>query len=167
MIVYHPAYDINHCAFRFILILNDVENKQLVFEALEIIDFFFVFPHLISEIKIPRNKILNKNTLSELPKPYENLNSTKRLMFNLKNLHKEVIYSLIAKGIIDKDLYLNRLISLDFDKVPEIIKEEIYNCEERKTLWYKFLIDILSKYPVDGIDGLKHRTNLMEYRYDT
>ena len=166
MIVYHPAYDINHCAFRFISLLSDVENYEMNWDSLKILDFYYVFPHLLEQVRLPKNLIANKNTLSRIPLSYETLPNPQRLMFGLSALHNEAARALIARRLIDKDLFLKNIVKLDIYHLPASLAEVIISSQQRKTVWYSLLVNVLAQYPTEGNNGLKSRTNLMEYRYD-
>lgn len=166
MIIYHPAYDINHCIFRFVCLLSDTEQNQLDWKTLQILDFYYVFPHLLAEIRMPYNPVVTKQALRSIPKPYESLPNPKRLMFGLKALHNETARALVAKGMFDKGLYLKNIIKLDIDKIPESLACQIGKNEKRNTNWYKLLTHVFTTYPLKGKNGLKSRTQLMESRYD-
>jgi ABC-3C biological conflict system middle component len=167
MIIYHPAYDLNHCAFRFITLLSDIDEHQMEWETMQLLDFYYVFPHLLSDIRLPQNPVATKRTLKNIPIPYESLPNPQRLMFGLKALHNEAARALVAKGIVDKDSFLKNIIRLYAEKVPETLIDQINKNEKRNTLWYKLLVKVLAKYPINGKNGLKDRTQLMEFRYDT
>lgn len=167
MIIYHPAYDINHCAFRFITMLSDIDDHQIEWESMQILDFYYIFPHLLHQIRIPQNPIVTKQALKNIPQPYESLPNSRRLMFGLKTLHNEAARSLVAKGILNKDLYLRNILQMYAERVPDSLHEEIVKNKKRSTQWYQLLVKILAKYPVNGKNGLKDRTQLMEFRYDT
>jgi hypothetical protein len=167
MIIYHPAYDLNHCAFRFITLLFDIKEQEVNWETMQILDFYYVFPHLLAYIRLPRNSIATKQMLKKIPEPYESLPNSRQLMFGLKALHNEAARALIAKGIIDKDSYLRNIIRLYAERVPETLNNQIVKNEKRKTQWYQLLVEVLAKYQINGKDGLKDRTQLLEFRYDT
>jgi hypothetical protein len=167
MLIYHPAYDFNHCIFRFITLLYDIDENQTNWETMQILDFYYVFPHLLADIRLPRNPIATKKTLALIPPPYEALPNPRRLMFELKALHQEAARALVAKGILDKDLFLKNIVRIYTDKVPEALFVQINKNDKRNTTWYKLIVKHLATYPTNGKNGLKDRTQLMEYRYDT
>ena len=167
MIIYHPAYDLNHCAFRFITLLSDVKEHEIKWETMQILDFYYVFPHLLANIRLPRNAIATKQTLKNIPEPYESLPNPRKLMFDLKALHNPAARALVSKGLIDKESYLRNIIRLYAERVPEALNTQIVNNEKRKTHWYQFLVKVLATWPINGKDGLKDRTQLLEFRYDT
>lgn len=167
MIIYHPAYDLNHCAFRLITILSDIKEHEINWETMQLLDFYYVFPHLLADIRLPRNSIAARKMLEKVSAPYETLPNPRQLMFGLKALHNEAARALVAKGIIDKDSYLKNIIRLYAERVPETLNNQIVRNEKRKTLWYQLLVEVLAKCPINGKDGLKDRTQLLEFRYDS
>jgi hypothetical protein len=167
MIIYHPACDLNHCAFRFITLLSDIDEHQIEWETMQIIDFYYVFPHLLSDIRLPQNPIATKQTLKNISQPYESLPNSRRLMFGLEALQNEAARALVSKGIIYKDLYLRSIIRLHAERVPETLNDQIKKNEKRNSQWYQLIVKVLAKYPINGKNGLKDRSQLMEFRYDT
>jgi hypothetical protein len=167
VIIYHPAYDVNHCAFRFITLLSDIDEHQTEWETLKLLDFYYVFPHLLADMRLPQNPIATKQSLKNIAKQYESLPEPRRLLFGLRELHNTTVRGLVAKGIADKNLYLKNIIKLYTDRIPEILNNQIDKNEKRDSRWYKLIVKVLAKYPVNGKDGLKDRTQLMEFRYDT
>ena len=166
MIIYHPAYDLNHCVFRFITLLYSIKDHAINWEAMQILDFYYVFPNLLADIRLPRNSIATRQMLKKIPVTYESLSNPRRLMFGLKALQNEAARALVAKGLIDKDSYLKNIIRLHAKRVPETLCEQIIKDEKRNTQWFQLLVEVLAKYPINGKDGLKHRTQLLEFRYD-
>lgn len=166
MIIYNPAYDINHCAFRLISLLLDVKDNQLEWDKLKILDFYYLFPHFMHDKQLPRNKVASKAVLKKMSKPYETLPEPKRLFFSLKNIHNETVHALVGKQIFDKDSFTKNLIQLGKERVPDLLIRQIEQSQRRKTNWYRLITEVLSKQPLKGKTGLKARTNLMEFRYD-
>lgn len=61
MLVYHPAYDAYHCLFRMMAIMENTNRLEI--DKLKILDFYILFPALLSEVKMPREFIkIKKNS---------------------------------------------------------------------------------------------------------
>ena len=106
MLAYHPAFDANHCAYRFIHILISSECDHLEWDKLRLADFYYLFPHLLKAI-IPLPKGLSKGRkyFKKIDDPYEKTPNPKRLMFDLRDIQNSTIASLIAKNLIDRDSF--------------------------------------------------------------
>ena len=51
MIIYHPANDVNHCSYRILNILYATNNNKLHCDMLKIVNFYYVYPHLLKRMK--------------------------------------------------------------------------------------------------------------------
>ena len=47
MLVYHPAFDMHHCVFRMVRLLNRLPVGSCQVERMRILDFYLLFPSLI------------------------------------------------------------------------------------------------------------------------
>lgn len=166
MLIYHPHHDIYHCIHRIISILSIIENNHLEFSKLRIIDFYFVFPHLVSEIAFPRMKGIAglKNKSKELNKPYEILPEKRRLFSELGDFQIQAIHILKAKKIIFEDNI--GCVHIDEEFYNNNIQTLISNSKYTSDKYFIDLVTILSGIQMLGVKGLKKRTGLMEYRYD-
>lgn len=165
MLIYSPAYDIHHCIYRAIFILKKLElNDTIEIDRLKIIDFYLVFPSLITEIKFTRN-------YAGLKKPFNNFITKYRKVTNkfvtfqtMKPLQDQAIDYLCLKGYISYAnggkvsptpliRSLNIPIRENYFKGIDIVTEEK-------------LFDFFFETEFYGANGLKARTNLMEFKYD-
>jgi hypothetical protein len=147
-------------------ILSNIDEENIEFSKLRIIDFFFVFPHLVSEITFPRSSSasgLKKMAKSFMP-TYEILPEKKRLFSEMGDFQIQAIQILKAKGIVKVDE--REAISLGqelfYPKLVELISSSRFTNEK----FYYELSTTLSDIPLLGDKGIKNRTGLMEYRYD-
>lgn len=167
MLVYHPAFDANHCAYRLIHILIYSENEYLDWEKLRLADFYYLFPCLLSSIKpLPKSLSKARKYFSNIPVPYENIPNPKRIFFDLRDIQNSTIASLISKQIIDRDLFCMGKVSIVKENVPESLvssfEENIISSEK----WFVSLVNGIQEVEISGSKGLKARSGLMEYRYD-
>lgn len=146
--------------------MTDIEKDEMSWDHLKILDFYVLFPHLISSISLPREMVEHKAKLKKVLPPYENLPSPSRLMFELGQIQEQTIKSLIAKGIAEKEPFLSGKVKFRFLILPKEIHKTIADEKFRQQVWYKFLTTTLMQIPLKGAHGLKDRTGLMEYRYD-
>ena len=166
MLTYHPIHDPSHCTFRILCLMNDIEKDEVVWDFLKILDFYILFPHLIASMKFPKEVLEFRTMLRKVSRPYENLPSPTRLMFELGEIQEQTIKSMIAKGIAEKDSFVSGKVKVRFSMLPEKISSLIAAEKFRQEEWYQFLTTTLVQLPLKGPNGLKDRTGLMEYRYD-
>ncbi|PPK74964.1 hypothetical protein B0F87_107207 [Methylobacter tundripaludum] len=166
MLIYHQRNDVYHCTFRLLSIFNMINTNDIEFARLKIIDFYIVFPHLISTISLPRAKGISKikKEVQTLPVPYEKLPSSRMLFSEMGDIQLQAIDILKAKkilevteeGVISKGKYFS----------SEAVQSLVIENNITSKWFYKDFIKILIECPFYGENGLKKRTGLMEYRYD-
>lgn len=166
MLTYHPIRDPSHCAFRLLCLMSDISDDEVFWDKLRILDFYILFPHLISKISLPKDMVKYKSKLKYVSKSYENLQTASQLMFELTKIQEQAIKSLVAKDIAMKEPFQSGKVKIQFSILPKRIHKIIIKAKFRKEFWYSFLIEQLSEIPLKGSKGLKERTGLMEYRYD-
>lgn len=160
--IYHPKNDIYHCCFRLLSIIRFCEQSISV-DKISIIDFYLVFPNFVNEITLPRGNTKIKKEFSKMNPPFEVMPNKKILFSELKDFQRNAISILRAKDIIELDKNL-------------IKKSSEYSCLLDKFFEYNNIVNDKSmvkliKCLIDiemlGGNGLKKRTGLMEYRYDS
>lgn len=167
MLAYHPIHDPNHCTFRLLCLMHDINEDEVEWDRLKILDFYVLFPHLIAKITFPKEMRGERKKLEGITEPYENLASSEILMAALGKIQDQTIKSLIAKDIIKEEDFLSGKIKEKPDILPQEMCQLIEEAPFRQEVWYKFLTKQLVNINLTGENGLKHRTGLMEYRYDT
>ena len=162
--IYHPRNDIYHCCFRLLSILKSYDHP-ITIEKIRIIDFYLVYPNFVKEITLPRKNgnTKLKNMYAKLPAPFEIMPNKKILFSELKSFQYSAISLLRAKSLIEiKEKTISK--TSDYWLLPNGFFEEnnILNDETQVQL-----IKCLSSIELIGTQGLKQRTGLMEYRYDS
>lgn len=165
--MYHPAQDVNHCVYRLLLILECSEHQQFNVSVYRLIDFYVLFPYLIKLIKILPRPISNfRGKFADIPKPFESLRNTPRILHELERLQSITIQNLIAKELLEKEAFENGSIKRTDKPLPESFYEQVPLARLNGKDWFKVLINEFPKAKFTGSDGLKARSGLMEYRYD-
>lgn len=167
MLIYHPVHDINHCIYRILRLLEVSEHSSFSWEQLRLLDFYSIFPHLLRKITpFPRELNAYKKIVNRIPDAYESMPNDRRIFHEMSPIQNTAIHNLIAKSLIDAELYSQQLVARSEVGIPENLAQVLNNdpltCEE----WYLFLVNELPIVDFDGKKGLKSRSSLMEYRYD-
>lgn len=167
MLIYHPAFDASHCSFRILKLFNILnENKYIEEERIKIIDFYIVFPKKIKFIRFPKEikaKYIRKalDSINDSYRPCKNhFLMAKKMSF----IQEKVLQSLVINE------YLNKREGSNEYKRGEKFSQlalstpilDTYINHEVEVLIFDFLLNC----ELNGKDGLKDRTTLMEFRYD-
>jgi hypothetical protein len=168
MLVYHPMFDPYHCALRLTCVLVDSKAKQIEWDRLRLLDFFVVFPHLLSRIRLPRNLFPKRKIIQSIPPPYEFLPEPHRLFYQLNEIQVPTARVLAAQGYIDPEALTQGTVTL---VKTNDLSSKLDNFETpisfRTTNWYSIIVNDLSAYPLNGKDGLKDRAGIMEFHHDS
>ncbi len=164
MLIYHPAFDAYHCVFRLLKLvqhLNDIEVSKL-----RILDFYLVFPSEVSKVRLSDNNQIKKTATSLQNVFHGPVNATQTFR-DMHDLQIAAINSLIASNIIDGAQAELGIIHRTSLQLPDLtIETTDLELSEQENIIFKFILNDLSNLPLNGTDGLKHRTGLMEFRYD-
>lgn len=164
MLIYHPAYDAYHCLFRMLAILERTGRVEV--DKLKILDFYILFPSMLSDIKMPRNFIGIKKIASGIYNQYHDPINPKVAFKEMRYIQEAAIKCMLAAGyIISEDLdsgYVQR----SKKELPSEIALKMKSFLDDKEPFSSFITNDLSTFHLAGPDGLKARTQLMEYRYD-
>ena len=166
MILYHPAKDVNHCIFRMLSILIYLD-RGLTVEQLRLLDFYYVFPHLLKEIKPWPSEIKEyKKFIAKTPEPFEKISNKKRLFFEMTEIQKKSISIIQAKGLIKNEEFRAGIIVIDHEEIPTELDDLIKTDPFKKTDIFKTIVIGLPKSTWGGKQGIKSRTGLLEFKYD-
>ncbi len=167
MLIYHPIFDVNHCVFRVLLVLESSQHSELDLDLFRIIDFYHIFPHLIKSIKpFPSDLSIFRAVIRKIPEPYELVSNVKRTMHELEAIQTTAMQNLMAKNLIDINSYNNRFVRRADEPLPKLINEKIQSSDVVNEEWFRMLINEFPTVNFLGKTGLKARTGLMEFRYD-
>lgn len=165
MLIYHPAFDAYHCILRMLAILkisNDIEVERA-----RILDFYITFPSAASKIKMPIDLKMLKKEAKEHVNIYRAPINPRATFREMQHIQEAAIKTLAATNIICKQgLKQGRMIMAESKQHSELTSSVTSFIDKMSPFIY-ILIQELSLIPLRGESGLKHRTNLMEYRYDT
>ena len=166
MLIYHPVFDIYHCIFRILRLLNRMPKEAHTTERIRILDFYLLFPEQLNSFSFPRGFSTLKKCLLALPPRYETFPDP-RLIFNqMEAYQKAALEKLSASGLIDAAQLSNGNVLLLPSKLPADLKEALQHADQKFPELIAGLSEELSAVDLYGKSGLKHRSDLFEYRYD-
>jgi len=166
MLVYHPALDAHHCMLRVLRLLHKAPGKKLQIDQLRILDFYLLFPHLLTDVSVLRGQVAKKNKFAKRASKYNRVPSPRMLMLRLREVQTAAVHTLASKGMLNEGGLRDGEVAL----ADLVIGPELQALIDDQTPEDKEVVDYLStqitRIPVAGSDGLKSRTGLLEHRYD-
>ncbi|HAL45631.1 MAG TPA: hypothetical protein DCP47_06935 [Phycisphaerales bacterium] len=164
MLVYHPAFDIYHGVLRILKLLISLPQEEVEIEKLKILNFYFLFPELISQIRLSRTHQKYKK-LSTTGNKYNVASVSgqeKQVFVRIEPFNEIILAYLETKNYIKiHEIYLEFFAT----KLPKETFELCKIKDDEKEL-IDFLSKVLASYQIRGTDGLKARTGLLEFKYD-
>lgn len=166
MLVYHPFMDINHGILRAFVLRKCVITDSFDFDYWRIVDFFFVFPHKIDAINVPRVLSSRKRGFRKYYSKYNDIPFPREFLARSSGLHHAISTVLAAKGFLKPEpLNIKQLVWTN-ETWPKPLDELVEEQASENQEVLEFLRDLCSLVPFGGADGIKKRTELMEFRYD-
>ncbi len=166
MLTYNRALDPYHSAFRILEIVRYVERRYSL-DLLRILDFYLTFPAFIEDMRFPSHLMRWKRRFREERNPYHYPTNPVAVFKQMHALQDGAVRRLLAKELLNvnaarEDQSVVRVAR----PLPPILEERIRIRTEEQDELLGFLTGPMAEIPLQGRDGLKHRTGLLEHRYD-
>lgn len=165
MLIYHPAYDVNHGMFRMLRLLDSNPAQEMQWDTYRILDFYYLFPHLLVSARLPQSMSARKKAFGRLGSAYTRIPSPRQFLRQLEGIHETIARSLAAKGFVEASKLNARLLSRTELPLPASISQSFSDALSDQLLVNLLAVD-LAEIPLTGENGLKRRTGLLEHRYD-
>ncbi|TPO09884.1 ABC-three component system middle component 5 [Mesorhizobium sp. B1-1-5] len=169
-LTYNEAFDPYHAVFRFMrLHLACDISARLPFDTMRILDFYLLFPFRVQAMKL----FSSDTGWRKISKSYENrapygaMPDDSTIFARMEPFQRAAAASLVHSGHLASDAWDLNEVKFTTHALPATVS---VRCSELNT-HMKDVVDILcqikARYPLGGRDGLKDRTGLLEYRYDS
>lgn len=164
MLIYHPAFDAYHCAFRMLAITS--ERRVLEVAKLRILDFFLCFPAEVANVQLPREHRDVKKLAREARNPYRGPINASSTFRNLEPIQSAAARLLALTGVFSiSELEQGRVVRTG-QALPDDLLRASAGEAAFSTPVDRYILSRMVDIPLTGDGGLKQRTGLMEYRYD-
>lgn len=166
MLIYHPAFDAYHCVFRMMALMKLVPELEV--DKARLLDFYLAFPSAINDIRLPSTFAHGRRLAKSLSNTYRDPLNPKAAFRDMCQIQLTALRNIAALGLIDLNSFEQGIVKrLQSVATPERLGENLSRYLESQKEILSFLSSDLAQLPLRGLDGLKHRTALLEYRYDT
>jgi hypothetical protein len=166
MLLYHPAFDIYHCVFRMLKLLNQLPDTPIEVERFRILDFYLLFPEMLGGFTFPRELLALKKSVVPKSTAYNSLSDPKRIFFRLEPFQTCALKCLSSRGFIDEILFSQGVVKSTKAQLPEGLVKCLSDSNTNLSPLFSFLTGPFMKIDLYGDSGLKGRSDLFEYRYD-
>ena len=144
-----------------------MKQKHVEVDKIRIWDFYLTFPNEARKIIFPRELAeLKKIFKKKEPNPYEDLIDPKRILDRMKSYQMAALKCLASYNLIDQTELTNGIVSRTNEPLPGEIRKKIADISTEKENTLKLIIGF-KDLPLYGRAGLKYRTGLIEFKYDS
>ncbi|MBN8238940.1 hypothetical protein JF541_07280 [Marinobacter hydrocarbonoclasticus] len=142
-------------------------DHGLQYDKLRVLDFYFLFPHFIKEIKPWPNDIRGyKSVASSVSDSFEKVSNKRRLFFEMMPVQNMALAIMKSKGFLKVNGSEGGLLYFQKDLLPSRIKEIREFDEFVDAEVFDLIVRGLASTDWEGASGLKRRSGLLEYKYD-
>ena len=166
-LAFDPAFDPFHAAFRFLRQAAFIGDRHLPITRSKLLDFFVAEPRRCLGIRLPPAlKSAAKKAAECQVATYGHRPSAPSLFNRMSPMQDAAIQTLVIHGILDGDAFTRGFFALSENPLPPALADRVEKSNLDQFVLMDFLCNKLDNIPYDGINGLKHRTGIGEYRYD-
>lgn len=166
MLLYHPFFDANHCAFRMLRLLAATPLTKVELDRLRIWDFYLLFPSHLSRATLPKGSYGIRKFVDSLKNPYDVLPNARRAFIRLEPIQTTALAHLASIALIEAKQLQEGIISRTSNPIPEGLIPTILERNEREKELVAYLTGIFLRTPLHGKGGLRSRIDLFDDRYD-
>ena len=168
MLIYDPALDPYHTAVRILAIANSeaASTGTLTIDAARIADYFLVYPYKMADFKFPAEFKSVRTAVKATENPYRHANGNRAVFERMKPIFFAAVSGLAAAGILNGAALKHGTLALDDMPALGELAAAVQRYRARQTAVGQFVLTDFLEIPAAGENGLKHRSNLIEHRYD-
>lgn len=141
--------------------VNDLE-----IEKARVLDFYLLYPALVAKVRLPRQLRPITKDATAIGNIYHDPTSPVSTFRDMRHIQEAALRCIAAAGLIDIPRYEKGFVTRTAVKIPDTIRERIDLFLQSRQPVAQFLLKELAAIPLGGDDGLKHRTQLMDHKYD-
>lgn len=168
MLIYDPALDPYHTAVRILSIAASSAKRpiDLTIDAARIADYYLVYPSKLTDFRFPSEFRSIRAAVKEAQNPYRYVAGNRAAFERMRPIFFSALSGLGAAGLVDVTDLKRGILSLTTSVMPDALAAAVSRFQERQNTVGKFILSDLLAMPVSGENGLKHRSCLIEHRYD-
>jgi hypothetical protein len=165
---FQPAFDPFHAVYRFLRLWPILERGPLSCDTVRILDFYLLFPFRIRNIRFTRPHMRYRKLAAAYAstRPYGEQPEDRTVFARMEPMQNAALDTLASHEMIEPSQLALGQVEITDLPLPEDIAVRVAAANSRDADLIEFLGVLASEYELLGPNGLKARTELMEFRYD-
>jgi ABC-three component (ABC-3C) system Middle Component 5 len=168
-LTFQPAFDPFHAVFRLLRLRPTIAVAgSLHRDHVRILDFYLLFPFKIDGIRLlPEDRKYRRLSSDyQAARTYGHQPGDQIVFNRMATMQTAAIETLAVRNMISRERLDVGHVEATSAPAPKELAVRVGAANERDAELMGFLAVLASRYALTGPDGLKARTNLLEYRYD-
>jgi hypothetical protein len=168
-LTYEPAFDPLHSMFRALRLREAVDASLRVPRDLyRILDFYLLFPQRLGEARLRQEHRGLKTRAAQTSRapPYGPRPEDAVLFERIRPFQEAALDTLARHGFFSAEALEDGWVVPESKAPPDQLIERIEHTNTDEADLMRALGTIAAGYALDGTNGLKDRTGLLEHRYD-
>lgn len=167
-LTFQPALDPFHAIFRMLRLLAAI-RQPILQDHLRIIDFYLLFPFRIRLLRLMTKHQKYKKLADKYEHltPYGEQPDAPLLLKRMEPMQLAALETLASRSYINTSALTSDLVKRTEREIPVEIAERADELNKNQSDLIEFLRLLAAEYELSGDNGLKARSGLLEYRYDT
>jgi len=168
MLIYDQALDPYHTAIRILAVTSAAEKRKvkLSVDAVRIADYFLVFPFKMIDFTFPAEFRYVRTAVKETESPYRTAPGMRAAFERMRPIFFAAASGLVAAGFLSESAFKTGTVERTKKDIPTDLAAALNRFVERQNVVGKYVLSDLLDMPANGNHGLKHRSRLLEHRYD-
>lgn len=164
MLIYHPAFDVYHCLFRMLSLT--AQGPELEKDRVRILEFVLCFPSVAGQFRLPPKMAAVRRTAEQAGSAYRTPINPKAVFIAMEPAQDGAMACLASAGYFSAEGLSAGIVRRTQLPLPDDLHARSLAFQERERIFFQRLLPALMEFPLYGPDGLKHRSGLLEFRYD-
>lgn len=170
MITYNPAFDLYHSIYRMAHILRKMDSDSpMEIDRLRIWDFYLLYPVQLNHVslKTDEKEIREARKLLKLKETQFDYKGDVRKLFEwIRPFQTSALGCLVSCGILSKEDFEAGYVRVVGRETLDKFVEATGSLSVHETNVLSFLSFLFGDMPLTGVYGMKHRSKLLESKYD-
>jgi hypothetical protein len=145
-------------------VIDKVQDLEI--DKARILEFFLLYPSAVAQVKIPQGMTAIRKEAKLLSNQYHDPINIRTTFRDMRFIQDAALKCIAAASLIDLDRFELGYVTRTKAPIPDSLNSYIKSFIGPGDKVSRFVLNELSTIPLLGANGLKQRTELMEYRYD-
>ncbi len=166
MNIYHPAFDTYHAAFRLLLLSTRVDFEEAECHRIQLWDYYYLFPYQITKMRFPRELYHFKQLFDFAENPYNSVLDGHNLFARMEPFQRAAMNYLVSVDLIERESLANCIFQRTQKPIPAELNSLFFNLDAIHENVIELFRSEMGSMALNGQNGFKDRTHLLEFRYD-